>query len=111
MAEAQYDISLEADSNVVGIGFRVTVRDEAWEPLQGADVHLRIEGNGTFATGGLVETDVTAFTDDAGSVMVNWWEYPLYRPRREIRSVLTARCDFAACEVILSRLTSVEAQS
>ena len=101
MAEAQYEIRLDANSSVESVALLAIVMDDAREPLTGVSVRFSIEGNGTFASGGLVETETTAFTDDAGAVIVNWREQPHARPHEDVSAVITASCDIGGCEVIL----------
>ena len=108
MSESRYLIKLAADSRIEGIGF-VAVVSQGGLPLSNATVLFRVEGHGT----------LDAFTDkkeeeqqtnEDGQAFSTWWEYPRYRPRRELKASLTASCETGGAAVSLGTWSEVVSQ-
>ena len=60
--------------------------------MPGLDVEFELEGDGTLAMG-LHTTSLNVKTMSDGSALCVWYEYPSYRPRRGLSSVVRARAD------------------
>jgi hypothetical protein len=105
MAESQIEIKLPADTATEALSFLATVMSGGL-PVVDVPVTFHLQGDGTFdAFQSVKELDVR--TDSEGQAFLTWWEYPVYRPRRELHSRVTARCDASDCELELQVLMLV----
>ena len=68
------------------------------EPLASHNVHLEIAGDGSLGSGQLVRSR-NEMTDDSGMILVAWWEYPNYSPRKELHSEVSVSCDEATVRI------------
>ncbi len=109
MSETNFGIHIPSDSQRVwSTLIQVTVTDGvSGEPLSGAKVHLSIDGDGTFKLA-LHETEENVETDDNGQAFCVWYEYPIYRPQRDLNSTIHASCTIANAEVRLRTFITVE---
>lgn len=94
MGHAQMDIHVPATATLQPpkmLAARVTDPRNG-VPVKGVTVELKIEGHGTFESGQYT-TERTAVTDENGEARFEWWEFPIYEPRRELNAVIHAECD------------------
>ncbi len=102
MAEDFLTIEISAESpEEWGRILEAKVTDLHGDPVPGAEVRITVEGeHGTLASG-LHVTEEIGVSNRHGQVLVLWYEYPRYLPRRELKSVVRANCELADCSVKL----------
>jgi hypothetical protein len=84
----------------------VVVANRRGRPLPNVHVRFRLEGDGTFHSS-FEEKSVEETTSEDGEAYVTWWEYPMYRPKRELTSKLTVTCDEPDAEIIVKPFIQV----
>ena len=98
MAEARYEIRLAPASATEGIELAVTLLDDRGSRLRREQLHLAVEGYGSFAEGTTL-TEKDEQSNDDGEAHVTWWKYPRPVPRPEIKAIIKAACNSPGCEV------------
>lgn len=100
MSEASIEIAVPATEQTPVRMLQVTVTDTSGEPLAAATVRLAMEGHGTFKASEWV-TEYEDVTDEQGNVFSQWFEFPNYDPRRELKSRVKASCALPNSQVHL----------
>ena len=72
------------------------------DPLAGANLDLRIEGDGSFDPAEKVQ-ETTRAADMNGEVFLTWYPNPSSPTTHETHSRLFVFCDFAECLVVVER--------
>ena len=84
------------------IGFLATAVLPHGDPLSGANLDLRIEGDGSFDPAEKVQ-ETTRTADSNGEVFLTWYPDPSSPAGHEVHSRLSVFCDFAECLVVVER--------
>jgi hypothetical protein len=101
MPQASAEIVLPAGP-ASSITFLATAVLPHGDPLAGANLELRIEGDGSFDPAAKVQ-EATRVADSNGEVFLTWYPDPGPAATQEVRSKLWVFCDFAECLVVVER--------
>jgi len=96
------EIVVPTDRPVESVAFIATAVLPHGDPLAGANLELRIDGDGSFHPSQVLQQAVLA-ADMNGEVFLTWYPYPPAAGDRELRSTLSVAVDFAQCLVMLQR--------
>ena len=95
------EIVVPGGSPIESVAFIATAVLPHGDPLAGANLELRIDGDGSFHPSQVLQQAVLA-ADMNGEVFLTWYPFPPAADR-ELRSTLSAAVDFAECLVVLQR--------
>ena len=98
MPSASIEITVSTTDEERPRMLQVSVKDEAGLPVKGLEIHLAIAGHGSFEASQWV-TAQKAVTNAEGCAFTEWWEFPRYQPRRDLKSRVEASCQVSGYEV------------
>ena len=96
------EIVFPTGSPAESVAFIATAVLPHGDPLAGANLDLRIEGDGSFHPSRVLQ-EATLPADMNGEVFLTWYPYPAPPEGRELRSTLSVAVDFAECLLVLQR--------
>lgn len=87
--------------------FVATVENsDTHQRLPGEELSIRINGDGTLEANQVL-TERLISTDQEDQASFEWWEYPVYRPRRDLSATVEIECSRPSSRIKVEPLMSV----